>query len=161
MCVIVQQSHQNLFRRVCSTNQSSVNQTVFSNHIITASQVPSQGFPGGSAGKEPTCNVRDLGLIPGLGRSPGEGKGYPLHILAWRTGQTAQATGSQGVGHDRAAFSFASQPGCSKPVTVSEQPHSSQGQFHSVFRALQLLKKNLRKNVILLVTVKGFYNYTL
>ena len=28
--------------------------------------------------KEPACNVGDLGLIPGLGRSPGEGKGYPL-----------------------------------------------------------------------------------
>ena len=35
-------------------------------------------FPWGSAGKESACNVRDLGLIPGLGRSPGEGKGYPL-----------------------------------------------------------------------------------
>ena len=36
------------------------------------------GFPGGSAGKEFACNVGDLGLTPGLGRSPGEGKGYPL-----------------------------------------------------------------------------------
>ena len=36
------------------------------------------GFPGGSASKESTCNVGDLGLVPGLGRSPGEGKGYPL-----------------------------------------------------------------------------------
>ena len=36
------------------------------------------GFPGGSAGKESSCNAGDLGLIPGLGRSPGEGKGYPL-----------------------------------------------------------------------------------
>ena len=35
-------------------------------------------FPGGSAGKEFACNVGGLGLIPGLGRSPGEGKGYPL-----------------------------------------------------------------------------------
>ena len=42
------------------------------------------GFPGGSAGKESACNVGDLGSIPGLGRSAGEGKGYPLHILAWR-----------------------------------------------------------------------------
>ena len=32
----------------------------------------------GSAGKESACNARDLGLIPGLGRSPGEGKYYPL-----------------------------------------------------------------------------------
>ena len=36
------------------------------------------GFPGGSAGKESACNVEDLGLIPGLGRSPGEGKGCSL-----------------------------------------------------------------------------------
>ena len=36
------------------------------------------GFPGGSGGKESACSVGDLGLIPGLGRSPGEGKGYPL-----------------------------------------------------------------------------------
>ena len=36
------------------------------------------GFPCGSAGKESACNERDLALIPVLGRSPGEGKGYPL-----------------------------------------------------------------------------------
>ena len=36
------------------------------------------GFPCSSAGKESTCNVGDLGLIPGLGRSPGEGIGYPF-----------------------------------------------------------------------------------
>ena len=36
------------------------------------------GFPGGSDGKESTCNAGDLGLIPGLGRSPGEGCGNPL-----------------------------------------------------------------------------------
>ena len=36
------------------------------------------GFPCGSAGKESACNVGDLGSVPGLARSPGEGKGYPL-----------------------------------------------------------------------------------
>ena len=36
------------------------------------------GFPGGSAGKESSCNAGDLGLIPGLERSPGEGNGNPL-----------------------------------------------------------------------------------
>ena len=36
------------------------------------------GFPGGSAGKESTCNAGDLGSIPRLGRSPEEGKGHPL-----------------------------------------------------------------------------------
>ena len=35
-------------------------------------------FPGGSDGKESVCNAGDLGLIPGSGRSPGEGNGYPL-----------------------------------------------------------------------------------
>ena len=38
----------------------------------------SMGFPYGSAGKESACNEGDLGLIPGLGSSPGGGKGYPL-----------------------------------------------------------------------------------
>ena len=36
------------------------------------------GFPGGSDNKESACNVEDLGSIPGLGRSPGEGNGNPL-----------------------------------------------------------------------------------
>ena len=36
------------------------------------------GFSGGSDGKESACNVGDLAQIPGLGKSPGEGKGYPL-----------------------------------------------------------------------------------
>ena len=42
------------------------------------------GFPGGSAGKESVCNTGDLGLIPGLGRCPGEGNGYHSSILAWK-----------------------------------------------------------------------------
>ena len=37
-----------------------------------------QGFPGGSAGEESACNAGDPGSIPGSGRSPGEGIGYPL-----------------------------------------------------------------------------------
>ena len=37
-----------------------------------------KGFPGGSEGKESTCNAGDLISIPGLGRSPGEANGYPL-----------------------------------------------------------------------------------
>ena len=41
------------------------------------------GFPGGSAGKESACNAGDLGSIPGLGRSPGEGKGYPLQYSGY------------------------------------------------------------------------------
>ena len=37
-----------------------------------------QGFPSGSFGKESACNAGDSGLIPGLGRSPGEGNDNPL-----------------------------------------------------------------------------------
>ena len=37
-----------------------------------------EGFPGGSADKESACSEGDLGLIPGLGRSPGKGNDYPL-----------------------------------------------------------------------------------
>ena len=44
------------------------------NHYI----IPLKGFPGGSDGIESTCNVGDLGLIPGSGISPGEGKGNPF-----------------------------------------------------------------------------------
>ena len=40
-------------------------------------------FPGGSNGKESACNAGDLGSVPGLGRSPGEGNGYPLQYSCW------------------------------------------------------------------------------
>ena len=44
----------------------------------TCSPMFIEGFPGGSDGKESSCNARDLGSIPGLGRSPGGGHGNPL-----------------------------------------------------------------------------------
>ena len=37
-----------------------------------------KGFPSSSDGKESACDMADLGSIPGFGRAPGEGKGYPL-----------------------------------------------------------------------------------
>ena len=40
-------------------------------------------FPRDSAGKESACNAGDLGSIPGLGRSPRQGKGYPLSSEFW------------------------------------------------------------------------------
>ena len=42
------------------------------------SVIKKNGLPWGSDGKETACNAGDLGLIPGLGRSPREGNGYPL-----------------------------------------------------------------------------------
>ena len=58
------------------------------------------GFHYGSAGKESTCNAGDLGLIPGLGRSPGEKKATHSSILTWRIPWTVQSMWSQRVGHD-------------------------------------------------------------
>ena len=43
-------------------------------------------------GKESACNARDLGLIPELGRSPGEGNGIHSSILAWRIPWTEEPT---------------------------------------------------------------------
>ena len=62
------------------------------------------GFPGGSDGKESVCNVADVGLIPGLGRSPRGGNDYPLQYwripiqfqynsLAWRIPWTEEPGG--------------------------------------------------------------------
>ena len=45
------------------------------------------GLPGGSAGKESACNAGELGSIPGLARSPGEGNGYPLQYSGEFHGQ--------------------------------------------------------------------------
>ena len=58
------------------------------------------GFPGGSAGKESICNAGDLGLIAGLGRSLGEGKGYLLQYSGLEnSGQNIQSMGLQRVRH--------------------------------------------------------------
>ena len=57
------------------------------------------GFPGGSAGKESICNVADLGSIPGLGRSPGEGKVYPLQYSGLENSMDCMVMGSQRMGH--------------------------------------------------------------
>ena len=58
------------------------------------------GFPCTSAGEESTCHVGDIGSIPGLGRSPEEGKATQSSILAWRVPWTAKSMGQQKVGQD-------------------------------------------------------------
>ena len=63
------------------------------------------GFPDGSDGKESACNAGDLSLIPGLGRSPGEGMATHSSILAWRIHGLYSPWGPR-VGHDWATFSF-------------------------------------------------------
>ena len=61
------------------------------------------GFPCGSAGKESTCNAGNLVSIPGLGRSPGEGKGYPLQYSGLENSMDCLV---HGVGHNWATFTF-------------------------------------------------------
>ena len=58
------------------------------------------GFPGGLDGKESACNVGDLGSIPGLERSPGEGKGYPLQYSGLENSMDYIVHGLQRVRHD-------------------------------------------------------------
>ena len=66
-----------------------------------------QGFPCGSSGKESACNAGDLGLIPGLGGSPEEGKGYPLQYSGLENSMSME---SQRVGHTEwlSLFTFVS-----------------------------------------------------
>ena len=61
---------------LCCTQVMSVN--VVKHRINYRHIMMREGFPCGSAGKETACNSGDLGSTPGLGRSPGEGNGYPL-----------------------------------------------------------------------------------
>ena len=49
------------------------------------------GFPSSTEGKASACNAGDLGSIPGLGRSPGEGNGYPLHYSCLRNPMDREA----------------------------------------------------------------------
>ena len=59
------------------------------------------GSPGGLQGKESACNSGDPGLIPGLGRSPGEGNGNPLLIVS-RIPWTEETDRLQSMGFQRA-----------------------------------------------------------
>ena len=56
-------------------------------------------FPGGSDDKESASNAGDLGSIPWLGRSPGEGNGYPIQYFVWRIPWTEELVGYSGWGH--------------------------------------------------------------
>ena len=61
---------------------------------------PTQGLLGSPTGKESACNAGDTGSIPGLGRFPGEGKGYPLQYSGLENSMNCIVKGSQRVGHN-------------------------------------------------------------
>ena len=65
------------------------------------------GFPSGSAGKESACNAGDLGSIPGVGRSPEDGKAYPLQYSGLENSTDCIV---HGVAKSRTQLSFTSEP---------------------------------------------------
>ena len=67
------------------------------------------GVPGGWDSQESACNARDLGWIPGLGKSPWEGNSYQLQYSGLENPHgKLQSMGSQRVGHDWVSFTFTS-----------------------------------------------------
>ena len=87
---------------------------------------PLKGFPSGSAGKEFTCNAGDLGWIPGLGRSPGERKGYLLQYFGLENSMDRIV---HGVAKSRTQLSDFRFPQPYKPLqlfnSAATAPHSS------------------------------------
>ena len=70
----------------------------------------SGGFPCSSVGKESACNVGDLGSIPGLGRSPGEGNGNPLQYSCLENPMDRGARQATVHGVARAGYDLATKP---------------------------------------------------
>ena len=98
----------------------------WSTHTRLLRSFPIMGFPCGSAGKESSCNVGDLGSIPGLGRSPGEGKGYPLQYSGLENSMDCIV---HGVTTDRTQlsdFHFSSLSHFSSESPMSWEPSQSQ-----------------------------------
>ena len=84
-------------------NPPAMQETLFDSQVWRRDKLPTPvflAFPGGSADKEQACNAGDLGSIPGLGKSPGEGNGYPLQYSGLATAWTVQSMGLQRVEHD-------------------------------------------------------------
>ena len=89
------------------------------------------GFPGGSDGKESAFIPGDPGLILRSGRSPGEGNGNPLNILAWRIPWAEDPGGLQSVGFQRVGHTW---------VTNTERSRTSFGHLWFSFSALFQMK---------------------
>ena len=67
---------------------------------LNLSSLPVRGFPCGSNGKQSACNVGDPGLIPGSGRSPGEGNGDLLQYSCLGNAMDRGLVGYSPCGHD-------------------------------------------------------------
>ena len=101
-------------------------------------------FPCGLVSKESTCNVGDLGSIPGWGRSSGSsGNGYSLQILAWRIPWTVQSMGSQSWTQlsDFTSLHIISFTGYLKSVSAGLSPYFGVG-FKELWLNLYLCMQN-------------------
>ena len=67
------------------------------------------GFPGSSDGKESACNAGDPGSTPGLGRSPGEGNGYPFQYSCLENPMTEKPGRLQSMGSQKSQTSLSNQ----------------------------------------------------
>ena len=84
------------------------------------------GLPGGLESKESACNAGDLGLIPGLGKSLGEGMATHASILAWRIICIEEPGRLLSMGWQRAGHDFNSVQFSRSVLSDSLQPHESQ-----------------------------------
>ena len=107
------------------------------------------GFPGGSVGKESPCNAGDVGLIPGSGRSPGEGHGNPLQYSclensmdrgAWRATVHGVSKSWTRVKETNALLSLQPGPtlGCVCLLEALLAPERTEGSLCLAFTAAQL-----------------------
>ena len=133
------------------------------------------GFPDGSADKESACNARDTGksgLMAVSRRSPGEGNGNPLHILAWEIQWTEepgglQSTESQTVGHGWARVTLLTLPPYSDfyfsfTSFVSAHPTSSHPSaltaFCVIYLDVSLVKSILLTGLVFLFVLLYIFN---
>ena len=120
------------------------------------------GFPCGSAGKESLCNVGDLGLIPGLRRSPGEGNRYPLQYSGLENSIDSIVHGVAKSWTQLSGFHFLQ---FRENLLTSRAAKTNSGYFSNllsqvfstVFETVQFLKQFLKlNNWILLISVLCF-----
>ena len=105
--MLIDRNSTRMFSIVEGRHEIELKGSVSSEHDKTKKPTPKtiKGFPSSSDGKESACNAGDPGSIPGSGRAPGEGNGYPLQYSCLenpmdRGAWWLQSMGSQSVRHD-------------------------------------------------------------
>ena len=83
-----------------------------------------RSFPGGSDGKESASSAGDLGSIPGLGRSPGEGNATHSSILAWKIPSTEEPGRLQSMGSKRVRLDWVTNTSSMTVIKFSFTPYS-------------------------------------